>query len=88
MPDGVVYVVKQVTLYASPVLAQTSVFLEDETSGAALFSGRFVIDEAGWVGFYGALVFEPGQGFHFQVDSAVGEGADCYAGGYVLTLGP
>jgi hypothetical protein len=29
-------------------------------------------------------VFEPGMGFHFQVNSSSGETADVYAGGYDL----
>lgn len=85
VPEGVVYVVKQVTIYASPILGQTAVFFQDDASGAALFASRFSIDQGGWVGFYGALVFDSGDGFHFQVDNTAGEHADVYAGGYVLT---
>lgn len=84
VPAGHVYVVKQVTIYASPILGVTRVFFEDDTSGAALFSSQFHIDAGGWVGLYGALVFESGDGFHFQVDSSSGEKADVYAGGYDL----
>jgi hypothetical protein len=83
---GRVYIVKQVTIYSAPLLATTAVFFEDDTSGAALFASRFNIDAGGWVGFYGALVFEEGQGFHFQVNNAVGEAADVYAGGYDLEV--
>jgi hypothetical protein len=85
VPTGYVYIVKQVTIYAAPLLAQTAVFLEDENTGAALFAARFVVNQGGWVGFYGAIVFEAGGGIHFQVNNAVGESADVYAGGYVLT---
>lgn len=84
VPAGHVYVVKQVTIYATPLLALTSAFFEDDTTGAALFQGRFTLNAGGWVGFYGALVFEAGQGFHFQVNNALGEQADVYAGGYDL----
>lgn len=84
VPAGRRYVVKQVTMYATPLLAQTAVFLEDDTSGAALFASRFLIDAGGWVGFFGSVVFEAGDGFHFQVNNTLGEGADVYAGGYDL----
>jgi hypothetical protein len=39
-----------------------------------------------WFGFYGGIVFEPGQGFHFQVNNSFGEAADVSAHGYLLTL--
>jgi hypothetical protein len=80
-----VAVVKQVTIYSSPI-ANLAAFFEDDDSGAALFANRFTITDAGWVGFYGALVFEPGGGFHFQVNASIGDAADVYAGGYLLTL--
>lgn len=84
VPAGHVYVVKQVTMYASP-LAVTTVFFEHEPSGAALFSTRFNIDAGGSTFFYGAIAFEAGEGFHFQVNSdPLGEAADVYAGGYDL----
>jgi hypothetical protein len=85
VPAGRVYIVKQVTIYAAPLLATTAAFFEDDSSGAALFASRFLIDAGGWVGLYGALVFEAGQGFHFQVNNTLGEGADVYAGGYDLS---
>lgn len=84
VPAGRVYVVKQVTIYSSP-LAAVRAFFEDDTSGAALFSGTFTGTSGGWVGFYGALVFEAGQGFHFQVDATFLDAADVYAGGYDLS---
>lgn len=86
VPLGHVYVVKQLTVYASP-LAVTTVFFEHEPSGAALFSTRFTLEASGSVFFYGALAFLPGEGFHFQVNTDLLEGgADCYAGGYDLLL--
>jgi hypothetical protein len=84
VPAGHRYIVKQVTIYASPLLSLTAVFFQDDASGAALFASRFNLNEAGWVGFYGALCFEEGDGFHFQVDNTAGERADVYAGGYDL----
>jgi hypothetical protein len=85
VPAGHVYVVKQITIYSSPLLSFLAAFFEDDTTGGALFASRFLADAGGWVGFYGALVFEAGQGFHFQVDSTAGEHADVYCGGYDLT---
>jgi hypothetical protein len=84
-PPGHVYVVKQITTYASPLLGLTAVFFEDELTGGALFSARFQANSGGWVGFYGAITFEEGEGFHFQVNNSFNEGADLYAGGYDLT---
>jgi hypothetical protein len=84
VPAGRVYVVRQLTMYSSPLLAQVAAFFEDDATGAALFSSRFTPDAGGWVGFYGALVFEEGNGFHFQVNSSTGDAADVYAGGYDL----
>lgn len=85
VPAGHVYVVKQITIYAS-VLGTLAAFFEDDTSGAALFSARFTSSAGGWQGFYGALVFEAGDGFHFQVNAALLDTADVYAGGYDLTV--
>lgn len=84
VPAGHVYVVKQVTMYCNPLLSQTTMFFQDDTSGAALFSGGVNPGSGEWFGLYGALVFEEGQGFHFQVDSSTSESADVYAGGYDL----
>jgi hypothetical protein len=86
VPAGHVYVVKQVTLYCSALLGQVHMFFEDDVSGAALFSGAVNPGTPEWFGFYGALVFEPGDGFHFQVDVTPGDEADVYAGGYDLIL--
>jgi hypothetical protein len=80
-----VYIVKQVTIYSSP-LNPVRAFFEDDTSGAALFSGTFTGASGGWVGFYGALVFEAGEGFHFQVNATLSDAADVYAGGYDLVV--
>lgn len=85
VPAGRVYVVRQVTMYAS-VLANVAGFFEDDDSGAALFAGRWTAAEGGWFGFYGQLVFEPGQGFHFQVNATLLDSADVYCGGYDLSL--
>jgi hypothetical protein len=86
VPAGLVYVVKQVTIYIDPAFGVTRAFFEDDTSGAALFTGQQTIGNPEMFGLYGALVFEAGQGFHFQVDASPGDGADVYAGGYVLSV--
>lgn len=74
------------TIYCSAVVGQVVTFLEDDTSGAALFSGAVNPGTPEWFGLYGALVFEPGEGFHFQVNALPTDAADVYAGGYVLDL--
>jgi hypothetical protein len=84
VPGGHTYVVKQITAYASPILSVTRVFFQDGDSGAALWSAQYIIEEAGWAGFYGQLVFKTGSSFHFQVDNLVDEAADVYCGGYDL----
>lgn len=84
MPAGFVYVVKQVTIYSSP-LGLLRAFFEDDHSGGALFSATFTGGSGGWQGFYGALVFEAGDAFHFQVNATLTDAADVYAGGYALS---
>jgi hypothetical protein len=84
VPPGRVYVVRQVTIYCS-TLSSTAIFFEDDVSGAALIRGTATIDQGLWFGFYGAFVFHAGDGFHFQVNNAIGESADVYAGGYNLS---
>lgn len=83
VPPGRVYVVREVTIYCS-TLTSTAIFFQDDTTGAALIRGTATIENGLWFGFYGAFVFDEGQGFHFQVNNAVGESADVYAGGYDL----
>lgn len=85
VPSGFVYVVKQVTIYMDPSFGVSRAFFQDGRSGAALFSSGTNIGTPLWAGFYGALVFEVGDSFHFQVDVSGSDGADVYAGGYVLT---
>jgi hypothetical protein len=85
VPAGRVYVIRQATIYSAP-LGVVASFLEDETTGAALFSARFNAEAGGFQGFFGALVFEPGQGFHFQVNATLTDACDVYCGGYDLSL--
>jgi hypothetical protein len=84
VPAGFVYVVKQVTAYINPIISQTTVFFEDDDTGAALFRANATFPDSGWFGFFGTIVFEEGQGFHFQVDSTTGDVADVSAHGYAL----
>lgn len=86
VPAGHVYVVKQITMYMDPNFGTTRAFFQDDVSGAALFSGATNIGTPAWFGFYGAIVFEPGDGFHFHVAASPTDGCDVYAGGYDLTL--
>jgi hypothetical protein len=86
VPAGHVYVVKQVTFYCSALLGQVHMFLQDDASGAALFAAAVNPGTPEWFGFYGAIVFEPGDAFHFQIDVTLSDSADAYAGGYDLTL--
>jgi hypothetical protein len=88
VPSGKVAVVKQVTAYCSPGAFSSTLFLEDDATGAALWQHEFQ-GSAGWAEYFGSWVFEPGQGFHFQLDvSPPGSNvsADVYAGGYLLNL--
>lgn len=86
VPVGHVYVVKQVTIYMDPSFGILRAYFQDGASGAALFSGGQSPGNPEWFGFYGQLVFEPGDSFHFQVTGTPGDSADVYAGGYDLSL--
>lgn len=83
---GLVAVVKEITVYASPLLGLTTVFFEDDLTGAAFWAQDATVGSPVTGSFYGGIVFEPGQGFHFQVNNAFGEAADVSAHGYLLTL--
>ncbi len=85
VPAGHVYIVKQVTIYMDPSFGILRAYFQDDTSGAALFSGAQSPGNPEWFGFYGALCFPAGTGFHFQVTGTIGDSADVYAGGYDLT---
>jgi len=84
VPSGFVYVVKQITFYMASTFGPMTAFLEDDASGAALFSGKVNPGTPEWFGFFGQLVFESGQAFHMQVDAVPGDSADVYCGGYAL----
>lgn len=86
VPDGEVWVIKQLTAYMNPLLAVSRAFFQDDDSGAALWSAGTTAQNPGWFGFYGALVFEPGEGFHWHADVTFPDAVDVYAGGYTLTL--
>jgi hypothetical protein len=84
VPAGFVYIVRQATFYSNPLVSPARGFLVDEDSGAALFSCGTAAGTPAWFGFFGALVFEEGQRFHWKVTAGLGDGADVYAGGYAL----
>lgn len=86
VPAGRVYIVKEVTIYASPLLGLTTIFLEHEPTGAALIAQDASLTSSLWFGFFGSLVFDAGEGFHFQVNSSFGEAADVSAHGYDLAV--
>lgn len=87
VPDGHRYVVKQLTMYTNPFVQPARGFFRDVGSGAALFSGGTQAGTPAWFGFYGAIVFEPGESFEWYADTGLGDAIDVYAGGYDL-LGP
>lgn len=86
VPAGKVAVIKQVTIYLDPSFGVARAFLEDGATGAALFSGGTNIGTPAWFGFYGAIVVNPGDSFHFQVNATAGDAGDVYCGGYLLSL--
>jgi hypothetical protein len=85
VPAGHVYVVRQLTFYSNPTFGVARGFFEDDTSGAALFAAAATPGTPFWAGFFGALVFEAGQGFHWHASVTPTDGIDVYAGGYDLT---
>jgi hypothetical protein len=85
VPPGQVWIVKAITVYASAGAFDITSFLEDEPSGAALIEWSWSSLDAQSYAYYGALVFEPGAGFHFQVNTAGTAGVDVSASGYRLS---
>jgi hypothetical protein len=88
VPQGYVYVVKQLTFYSDPLVQPARGWFRDLLSGAALFSAGTAAGAPGWFGFYGALTFTEGASFRWEASVGLGDGVDVYAGGYVLTSGP
>jgi len=84
VPDGHVYVVKQLTFYANPLLSPARGFFRDLLTGATLFSAAAQTGTPSWFGFYGALVMGAGSMFRWEVSATATDGADVYAGGYDL----
>lgn len=84
VPEGHVYVVKQLTAFAAPEFGDTGVHFKEQLSQATLWSAFFDIEHGGWQGFYGALAFGAGAAFYFDVSSPLDAGADVYVGGYDL----
>lgn len=91
VPDGEVWIVKQLTFYSDPTLATVYGRFKDPSVGATLFAAASGTSSLGtplptWAGFYGAIVFNPGQQLQWETSSSLGDTADVYAGGYVLTV--
>lgn len=84
VPAGMVYVVKQLTVYGNTLLSWHANF-RCVNSGETRFSFGDSGGRGAWGGFYGALVFESGEQFQWQAVVQVGDSVDVYAGGYVLT---
>lgn len=85
VPTGHVYVVKQLTMYTNPTFAPARGFFVDETSGATLFSAATAAGTPGWFGFFGSLVFDEGQAFHWKASISGTDAIDVGAFGYDLT---
>lgn len=84
VPDGFTYVVKQLTFYSSPLLGTVYARFKSTTSGATLFATAAQAEVPTWSGFYGALVFLTGEAFKWEMDTALTDECDVYAGGYAL----
>lgn len=84
VPAGHTYVVKTVLAYSNPFVGTLKVFFQDDTSGAALLNANAGIGGDLRLVYYGAIVFEEGDGFHFQVDATGLDKADVFASGYDL----
>lgn len=84
VPTGHVYIVKQLTIWMNSTAGSIDAYFHDAGSGAALFHGGVAGGGAAWFGFYGALVFEAGDSFNWEVIETLGEAADVFASGYDL----
>lgn len=85
VPANHVYVVKQLTFYSDPTLGTCRGFFRDLGSGATLFAGAAKIVTPTWEGFFGTLVFEPGEQFRWEVSAFPTDGADVSISGFDLT---
>lgn len=85
VPPGHTYVVKQLTFYSNPTFGVCRGFFKDDDSGADLFSCAATSGAPGWFGFFGTLVFGPGQSFFWHVDRFGSDDADVSAHGFDLT---
>jgi len=86
VPDGHVFIVKQLTAFTHPSVFVTRVFFKDADAGGALWFTETPTVERWYASFYGAICFYPGGSFKFSVESAGAEQADVYAGGYDLLI--
>lgn len=84
VPQGHVYVVKQLTFYSNPLLGPARADFRDVGSGATLFAAGTNAGTPGWFGFYGALTFLAGEAFQWEAHVQPTDAVDVYAGGYDL----
>jgi hypothetical protein len=89
VPVDFVYVVKQLTVYMDSGGGTIRARFKNFTSGATLFAAASETDAAQlpvptWAGFYGTLVFLPGEifGWEVQADPVSGRGADVSTNGF------
>jgi hypothetical protein len=86
VPAGHVYLVRFVSIYCNAPGGVSTVFFEDEPTGAALLFASSADSNPIHMAQDCRFVFEAGQGFHFQVNNEVGftNAADVCASGYDL----
>ena len=86
VPSGHVAVVKQLTAYANSTVAAIEIFFHSKPQNVAVWHHHVEGLTASFGSHEGTLTFEEGAEFAFYVDAAPVDGADCYAGGYLLTI--
>lgn len=86
VPDGFVYVIRQVCLYSDAGSEGNHAFLEHLGTGQTLFYASWVAEERSGRYFDGRITFFPSESFRMRSDSGVGGGVDVYVGGYQLRL--
>lgn len=91
VPAGWLYVVKQLTFYASSSSTTIRGFFMNEFTGATLFAaasetGADLLPKPTWAGFYGQLVFGPETRMTWKIDADPLEHADVSAHGFRFQL--
>jgi hypothetical protein len=88
VPEGFLWVLRQITVYNGNALS-AEVFwqLAELVSGAIFVEIDWGAGETGAQSWDGRIVLPPGQGLSWHADALTGSfGVDVYLGGYVLTL--